>query len=35
VFASITSGESSSGSDFTPMPTPMRGGGCCGGGCFH
>ena len=36
VFASITAGGSSDSSDFTPMPAPpLRGGGCCGGGCFH
>ena len=35
VFASISVGDSSSG-DISQMPVPpMRGGGCCGGGCFH
>ncbi|CAI8018650.1 hypothetical protein GBAR_LOCUS11294 [Geodia barretti] len=36
VFASISSGESSGSGEFSQMPVPpMRGGGCCGGGCFH
>ena len=36
VFASISSGESSGSGEFSPMNVPpMRGGGCCGGGCLH
>lgn len=35
VFASITAGDSSGGPDLTQMPAPLRGGGCCAGGCFH
>ena len=36
VFAAISAGETSDGGDFSSMPVPpMRGGGCCGGGCFH
>lgn len=35
VFASITAGGTSSEADFGHMPPPLRGGGCCGGGCAH
>lgn len=36
VFASISAGGSSGDSEFSQMPAPpIRGGGCCGGGCFH
>ena len=34
VFAAVSKGGDSLGSDFSPLP-PMGGGGCCGGHCHH
>ena len=35
MFVSVTAGASSGESEVSTMPPPIRGGGCCGGGCFH